>query len=444
MIIFFLLATFLIFISLAVMARLWTGSQTVLDKTDDPEWQVLLAKRNEIENDVATPQPTQQALRQEWAQLADALLLRKQTDAASSSAAAGVIRNNAWWLVASSGVLALALYGMIGRWDAQALQRTAAPASPASAISDNAQALPPADGARHPGGSDTIEDRIAKLEQKLQATPGDLEGWVLLSRSRGIQRDFAGASAALEKALALAPGHPDILADLADVSAMTQNKSLAGRPKQLIEQALQSAPDHRKALSLAATAAMQENKPAIAVEYWQRLRATFPPGAPDIAQVDAILAGLGTTTAADAATATVATAPVAATAAPAAAVAGAKITGRVELSAGLIDALKQRPLPATATLFVVAKMPAGPPMPLAVARFPAQLLAEGKAIPFQLDDSLSLRPELKLSSSAQVNLEARIALAGTAAKQPGDLFVAIPNVKMGSTDLRLLIQSVQP
>lgn len=435
MIIFFLIATILTCFTLWIVTRIWTKSLEISDKEQDADWQVLLTKRNEIENDVLTPLQTQQALREEWTQMADAVLSRKEHAKTHSPALPPAATGNILWIAATSGALALMLYAVIGRWDAEALQNNATQATAAPATQRD---LPMADGARHPGGTETIEDRIAKLEARLKESPGDLEGWVLLSRSRGIQRDFAGATMALEKALAIAPGHPDILADLADVSAMTNNKSLAGRPLQLIQQALQNAPDHRKALSLAATAAMQENKTSLAADYWKRLRATFPPEAPDVAQIDGILASLGNNDM------RAPTSPAEARPATTTAVAGAVISGNVELSPALRDTLKKQPLPATAILYVVAKAPSGPPMPIAVARFPAQQLADGKTVSFQLDDSQAMTPALKLSASQEVNLEARISMAGAAGKQPGDLFVAISNVKVGRTDLRLVIQSVHP
>ncbi len=437
MIIFFLLATVFTCFTLWALVSVWKRRQITTEDTNNAEWQVLLAKRNEIESDVLLPQQTRDDLRREWTGMADAVLAHGAGSAGKASAA-DTPRHH-WWLAAGSGLIALALYALVGRWDGDALLRVTPEMAQSPA---RQQDLPMADGARHPGGTETIEDRIAKLEKKLLAAPDDLEGWVLLSRSRGIQRDFAGATAALEKALALAPGHPDILADLADVTAMTNNKSLAGRPMQLIEQALQSAPGHRKALSLAATAAMQENNIKLATQYWLRLRATFPAGAPDIAQVDTILASLGA--------APGATPPAAAPAAPATTTTAAgqadaaSIAGAVELSPAMVAALKKQPLPASAILFVVAKAISGPPMPLAVVRLPVQQLLEGKAVAFKLDDSQAMTPATKLSGSARVNLEARISLAGTAGKQPGDLFIAMPDVATGSANVRLLIQSVVP
>jgi cytochrome c-type biogenesis protein CcmH len=71
-------------------------------------------------------------------------------------------------------------------------------------------------------------------------------------------------------------------------------------------------------------------------------------------------------------------------------------------------------------------------------------LTSGRAVAFKLDDSQAMSPALKLSGADVVNIEARISLAGTAGRQSGDLFIGSNNVKVGTRDLRLLIQSVVP
>jgi cytochrome c-type biogenesis protein CcmH len=451
MLMFVLIAVAIVVLVSAATARIWLFREGTQNSSDDPEWQVLLAKRDEIENDALLPPDTRETLRREWAEMAAAVLPQRQVHAASSkpSGRAALV------LSVTSALFGTALYMATGRWDVTALQV-------GSANSANSAAAQPASGraatpgptgeqAKHPGDSETLEERIAKLEKRLAENPADLDGWVLLSRSRGIQRDFVAATDALEKALALAPGHPDLLADLADTSAMVADRTLAGRPLELAMQALAADPQHRKALSLVATAAMQANDLPKATAYWQKLRATFEAGSPDIARVDQILANLGgaaTQGAADRGTDRGAD-----TSADKGADKGAdkpasknsgEITGEVALGPELLAGLAKKPLPPAATVFVVAKMVNGPPMPVAVARFPAEQLTSGRAVAFKLDDSQAMSPALKLSGADVVNIEARISLAGTAGRQSGDLFIGSNNVKVGTHDLRLLIQSVVP
>ena len=65
---------------------------------------------------------------------------------------------------------------------------------------------------------------------------------------------FPEAARAYERAVALLPGDADLLADYADALGATQN-GLAGKPTQIIEQALKADPTQWKALALAGTAA---------------------------------------------------------------------------------------------------------------------------------------------------------------------------------------------
>jgi len=443
MLMFVLIALAIIAMVSAVTAWIWSSREGTQNPSDDPEWQVLLAKRDEIESDALLPPETRETLRREWAEMAAEVLPKRQAQSSSGAPS----KRFAITLSVASALLGTGLYGANGQWDEVALQLgSATSVNPAVAQASSGRAAtagPLGEQAKHPGDSETLEERIAKLEKRLTENPTDLDGWVLLSRSRGIQRDFVAASAALEKALALAPGHPDLLADLADTSAMVANRTLAGRPLELALQALAADPQHRKALSLVATAAMQANDLAKATAYWQKLKATFEPGSPDIARVDQILANLG-----DAAT------PGPAVKGPGAiADKGAdkgtskgpgEITGEVALGPELLAGLVKKPLPPTATVFVVAKMVNGPPMPVAVARFPAEQLTGGRPVAFKLDDSQAMSPALKLSGTDLVNIEARISLAGTAGRQSGDLFIGSNNVKVGTRDLRLLIQSVVP
>ena len=444
MLTFALIALAVIVLVSAGTAWIWFSRDGSPNQPDDPEWQVLLAKRDEIENDALLPPETRETLRQEWAEMAQAILAQRQVQPTGATHHA----RTAIVLSCAIALLGTGLYAALGRWDPDALQVASGPPTKPSAQAPTQS--PMGDQAKHPGDAEPLAERITKLEKRLAENPADLDGWVLLSRSRGIQRDFVAATAALEKALALAPGHPDLLADLADASAMVADRSLAGRPLELAMQALAAEPQHRKALSLVATAAMQSNDFATATAYWQKLRATFEAGSPDIARVDQILANLeGAPAATDAkagprggeARAASPTTPPP----PASAVSTAgNITGEVSLAAELLAAITKKPLPPAATVFVVAKMVNGTPMPVAVARFPAEQLAGGKSVAFRLDDSQAMNPALKLSSAETVNVEARISLTGTAGRQPGDLFVSSSNIRVGTQGLRLLIQSVVP
>jgi cytochrome c-type biogenesis protein CcmH len=59
-----------------------------------------------------------------------------------------------------------------------------------------------------------------------------------------------------------------------------------------------------------------------------------------------------------------------------------------------------------------------------------------------LDDSLAMDPSRKLSSAAEVVVEARLSRSGEALRRPGDLYgVSVP-IRPGTGGVRLIIDQV--
>ena len=274
-----------------------------------------------------------------------------------------------------------------------------------------------------------IEAMVGGLAKRLEQRPNDAEGWALLARSYYTLGRFPAAAEAYAKALALAPDSPDLLADYADTLGMVQGHRLAGKPLALVERALAIDPQHGKALALAATAAMEVHDSSKALAYWRRLAAQLPPGSDDATQVAAVIADLsgGASDGVNTMRAAVPRASVAAN--------GGAISGRVSLSAAL--APKADP---AATVFIFARAPAGPRMPLAAMRIPARELPKD----FTLDDAMGMAAGPKLSSADEVVVEARVSRTGNALPQPGDLFGRSGTIKPGATGVSINIDQVVP
>ncbi|CAD5372295.1 Cytochrome c heme lyase subunit CcmH [Rubrivivax sp. A210] len=293
----------------------------------------------------------------------------------------------------------------------------------------------PAVNAGQQAGAEEMQQRIAALLQRLQAEPKNVDGWLTLGRSYTALGRFADAAAAFRRANELTPGNPTLLADLADLTAMTQGRRLTGEPARLIQQALDADPRHPKALALAGSVAFEARDYAAARGYWERAMAVLPPQS-DMARAmranaaeAARLAGSGETAAAPAAgTAEPSVAPTAAAAATA-------VSGQVTLSPELAARL-----PAGATLFVFARAAQGPRMPLAILRRPA----DGRPFEFNLDDTMAMQPQLKISAFPEVVIGARISASGNATPQAGDLVGQSAPVKPGSRSVQVRIDGVQP
>jgi cytochrome c-type biogenesis protein CcmH len=290
---------------------------------------------------------------------------------------------------------------------------------------------PGAAGGQHDVSADQLTAMVAKLAAHVEKNPDDAKGWSLLARSYYVMGRYPEAVRAYERAAALTPRDPDLLADYADALGMTHGRSLQGKPLELVERALAIDPEHWKALALAGTAAFERKDYRGAIAYWERLKRVVPADSQIGQSVEASIAEareLG-----GAAAVAAAKAPKA-VAAPQAA-AGAKVAGRVTLAPGL--AAKAAP---TDTVFVFARAVGGPPMPLAVLRKQVKDLP----IEFALDDSMAMAPNLKLSGFAEVIVGARISRSGTATPQSGDLQGLSKPIKVGATGVAVVIDTAVP
>jgi cytochrome c-type biogenesis protein CcmH len=92
------------------------------------------------------------------------------------------------------------------------------------------------------------------------------------------------------------------------------------------------------------------------------------------------------------------------------------------------------------TLFVFARAANGPRMPLAIIR------KQVKDLPlmFALDDSMAMNPAMKLSNFPEVVVSARISKSGNAMPQSGDLKGSTSVIKVGSQNLKIIIDSAVP
>lgn len=259
------------------------------------------------------------------------------------------------------------------------------------------------------GAPPDIAAMVGKLEARLQAEPGDPEGWAMLGRSYFVMERYADSAAAYGKANELTgSSNPNLLTNEGEALTLARDRDLLGRPQQLFEAALKLAPDDGKTLWYAGLASAQAKDYPVAQARFEKLLAQELPE--DIRT--AVTARLDELRGLQGLPPSPATAPTAAVAESPSAASGPVLVLDVQL-----DPTLAAKVPAGAVLFVFAKAASGPPMPLAVQRLPGATLP----MTVRLDDSMGMTPAMKLSQFPRWIVTARLSASGGAQAQPGDL-----------------------
>ena len=274
----------------------------------------------------------------------------------------------------------------------------------------------------HTGGADSaaVEAMVERLAARMRENPDDAEGWKLLGRSYAAMGRYAEAVTAFAKAAERSPRDAQLLADFADVLAVTRGRNLEGEPAKLVERALELDPQNLKALALWGTIAFERREYAKAAQTWGRMLPLVQPGSEDARIISENveearkLAGIG---------------------ASADAKARAGVRGTVSLSPRLKKDVKPDDL-----VFVFARAAEGPPMPLAVLRARAADLP----LAFSLDDSMAMAAGMNVSAHPKVVVVARVSRSGSAKPTKGDLEGASKPVANDAAGVAVVIDSVVP
>lgn len=307
--------------------------------------------------------------------------------------------------------------------------------------------------AGHGGTEVDMKDLLARLEKRLAEQPDDPQGWAVLARTYIAMDRFPDAANALEKLRGLVGDEPEVLVSLADVTAMAQGGSMAGKPVELIKLALAKQPDNPIAMWLAGNAAAEAKNWQEALDYWRATLKYVEPGSDSEVELKERIAaaesklgpapgakppaeaasGAATAASAVASPTAAAAAPAASTAAAPVAPAPAAVPG-IKVQVALAPALAERVKPED-VVFVYARAPAGPPMPVAAVRLTASQLP----LTVTLDDSTRVVPGVQLSQFPEVRIEARVAKGGDAAARPGDLRGEAGGVRTGAAEAVMVV-----
>jgi cytochrome c-type biogenesis protein CcmH len=270
-----------------------------------------------------------------------------------------------------------------------------------------------------PISQEGVEKMVTEFAAKMEKDPSNLQGWVMLARSYRILGRNQDAVKAYERAGSFVDSDPQLLADYADTLAANANGNFAGKPLSLINQALKLDPNNLMALWLSGTAAFNANNYRSAVQTWEKLALQLPPNSEEMKMIEGSIAearskgGL---------------------APKATIISSAKeISGQIELAGDMKSKVKQGD-----TVMVIARQ-VGERMPVAVLKIPVAQFP----MSFVLNDTLAMNPSAPLSKLTEVSIEVRISKTGMAKPETGDLISAVKTIKVGTENVRLLVDQVR-
>ncbi|MEO6798705.1 MAG: hypothetical protein ABI178_02020 [Rhodanobacter sp.] len=251
----------------------------------------------------------------------------------------------------------------------------------------------------------SLPQAIAELREHLAQQPDDVQAWMLLAQTSVMLHQPTDARDAYEHVLQLDANNAEAMVGWAESDSMQRDDHMIeGRARELLQRAAQLHPDNQRALWLLGISDFQRGDYPGAAATWRLLQPQLEPGsgvaksvAEQIAVADARAGGAP----ANAASAIAAQAPQ-----------GPSLRVDVTLAPKLKNRLAEGDV-----LYVYARAPEGPPMPLAVARIdPVKLPAT-----VTLTDAMAMTPALKLSGASKVFVGARISRDGQPTAQSGDL-----------------------
>ncbi len=254
---------------------------------------------------------------------------------------------------------------------------------------------------------DSIEEALTQLERSCDRFP-DHEGWVMLATAYTRVGKHEQARDAWEEVLKRAPNDANFLASAAEARAQVHpQRRFDAKSVQYLRHALKNASDHQRARFFLGIALRQQNKPAEAAAVWEPLLASV-----DAANADSLRSEIDAARV-DAGMQALPTSAAAGTSAPGAQGADGLIV-EVVLDPSFAARVRLR---GDVTVFVIARAPGGPPMPVAVEKHTIADLP----LTVTLDDADGPMPTAKLSALKDVEVIARISESGNAMRQDGDL-----------------------
>lgn len=255
--------------------------------------------------------------------------------------------------------------------------------------------------AEEPMTDQEMTDLTLSLRTKLQQTPDDAMGWLLLGRIGLANRDIQTAEGAMAKAYNLMPDDSDVKVGYAQSLMMTGDEQNASVARNLLRDAIKQDHGNLQAFSLLAFDAFERGAYEEAIGAWSTMKQLLPADDPRITMLDRSIQraeaqmGVGE---------------------------GGSVTVTISLD-------EQVQLPDEGVLIVSVHSADGAPMPVAAKRLPLSRFP----VEVELTDADSMIPERLLSSLPEVMVRARIDNDGNVMTRDGDWFGETAPFELGGS-----------
>lgn len=305
-------------------------------------------------------------------------------------------RGAPWVLVAAAGLLPVIVVALYLAWG-------------------NPEGLALAREMEQGGQPESLEEMIARMERITEVQPESGEAWFMLGRAYLSDQRPAEAAQAFGESLERLGERPEVLAQLAQARFFASGNQLDSAAVAALDKALELDPEEPTALGLLGIAAFESGDYTGAIDYWERLLVGM---SPQSAGAQAIQGGIARARARLDGTDDQVQEPT------------DKAVIRVRLE--MDDEIASQVGP-EAVIFVFARDPQGPPMPLVARRLrvsdlPAELV---------LSSSDAMLPEVKLSEGQVLQLNARLSPSGDVMQ--GTHEGRVDEVTVGSADQVTLV-----
>lgn len=275
-----------------------------------------------------------------------------------------------------------------------------------------------------------IAAMVKALEEKVEANPGDAKQRLLLAKTYAALERWTDAVKMYAQASRLAPNEAAVWSGYAEALGIANGRrDLKGEPIQMVHKALELDPNDPKGLELAGIHAFLENNFTLAAHYWKQLLKQLPAESAYAQEIAAAMQEAKSRAEAAFGQSLDKLVP------EDPRIAAMSIRGRLEVSPKL-----KGKFPADATVFLFARPVGGKGPPVAAIKARAGSLP----LDFELNDSMAMNPQMKLSDHQEVAITARISVSGQPAATSGDLEGTLSPVKLGSKDVKLVIDTVRP